>query len=75
MEGIQLTTRDEDLDRLRGFATLWVILVHVLYWTDTGGGIIFLTLSSLSFCLRCRYSFLYQEREMGWDVSSAIYLS
>lgn len=24
--------RDKTIDRLRGFATLWVIVVHVLYW-------------------------------------------
>ena len=37
MEEVKTTARDADLDRLRGFAMLWVILVHVLYWTDRGG--------------------------------------
>lgn len=27
-------TRDKTLDRLRGFAMLWVIVVHVLYWSQ-----------------------------------------
>ena len=27
-----MNTRDKSLDRLRGFAMLWVIVVHVLYW-------------------------------------------
>lgn len=33
MEGsCKMKTRDITIDRLRGFAMLWVILVHVLYW-------------------------------------------
>lgn len=27
-----VNTRDKTLDRLRGFAMMWVIVVHVLYW-------------------------------------------
>ena len=27
-------SRDKSIDRLRGFAMLWVIVVHVLYWGD-----------------------------------------
>lgn len=29
-----MSARDKTLDRLRGFAMLWVIFVHVLYWGD-----------------------------------------
>lgn len=31
-ESITAQARDKTLDRLRGFAMLWVIVVHVLYW-------------------------------------------
>ena len=51
-------TRDEDLDLLRGFAMLWVIFIHVLYWIYTGGGINLLLLSLLH-CLKCHYSSLF----------------
>ena len=27
-----MSKRDETIDRLRGFAMFWVIVVHVLYW-------------------------------------------
>lgn len=42
-------TRDKTIDRLRGFAMLWVIVVHVLYWGNffTNGYVNLLK----SFCL------------------------
>lgn len=27
-----ISKRDESLDHLRGFAMLWVIIIHALYW-------------------------------------------
>ena len=45
----KIMSRDKTIDRLRGFAMLWVIVVHVLYWGNffSNGYVNFLK----SFCL------------------------